>query len=87
MTATMKHRHATALAFVVWYLMLPPKLDNGPSNKQWNILQSFDTAKECERAAGKLRAQLESGLTPMPLDEARPLFAQCIKSDDPRLAK
>ena len=80
----MKFRDAAALALVGWYLMMPPKLDNGPPNKQWSILQSFDTGKECERAAGKLRAQLESGLKPMPLDEARPLFAQCIKSDDPR---
>jgi hypothetical protein len=54
--AAMKHRHAAAFALVGWYLIAPPIGDtnvisvnkNAPLAK-WEILESYDTARECER--------------------------------------
>lgn len=59
--ASMKPRHAAALALVGWYLMLPPLRVEGPASdpntpveadtkaplSQWTIVLGFDTAKEC----------------------------------------
>jgi hypothetical protein len=54
----MKPRHATALALVGWYLMVPPQLVvggrvlsydlNAPFSK-WEQGGSFDSAEECNR--------------------------------------
>ena len=53
---SMNLRHAAALAFVGWYLMLLPKSDPylGMLNVSWSAIQgSFDTAKDCEEARAK----------------------------------
>ena len=64
----MKLRHAAALAFVGWYLMMPPTpqdlsllADPTPPLSVWFLKQSFDTAKECEsaRRAEDHEAELE----------------------------
>ena len=63
----MKPRHAAALAFVGWYLMLPPpRFDATPQNlpipgeantdapfKFWDAEGSFDSASDCEAAKQK----------------------------------
>ena len=52
--ASMRPRHAAALALVGWYLMLPPIdvttrafLTDRPLS-QWHVSKGFDSAKECE---------------------------------------
>ena len=53
---SMNLRHAAALAFVGWYLMLLPKHDPyfGMVSVSWDAIQgSFDTAKDCEEARAK----------------------------------
>jgi hypothetical protein len=52
----MKPHHATALALVGWYLMLPPRVSDWPTLvfdtnaplSKWQQGGSFDTAKECD---------------------------------------
>jgi hypothetical protein len=51
----MKLRHAAALALVGWYLMVPPLHKSGVWTRfwygqfaDWNTVNSFDSAKECE---------------------------------------
>ena len=51
----MKSRHAAALALVGWYLMLPPMHQSGILFRlwyghlaDWTVVNSFDSAKECE---------------------------------------
>jgi len=55
--AVVNLRHAAALGLVGWYLMMPPipqdpllLADPTPPLSVWFLQQSFDTAKECERA-------------------------------------
>ena len=49
-------RHATALALVGWYLMMPPhvggdgKPDKGVPLAQWDQMGSYDSAAECSGA-------------------------------------
>jgi hypothetical protein len=87
-----KPRHATALALVGWYLMSPPlapgrhgQIEKSVLLSQWDILESFDSASECETALSRFRAgqhtETEVG---MRLREAA-FQSRCIASDDPRL--
>ena len=51
----MEHRHAAALALVVWYLMLPPSTSvytfdvKAPISK-WIDFMIYDSARQCEDA-------------------------------------
>jgi hypothetical protein len=51
-------RHATALALVGWYLMVPPLSDTGIDAQvpmaQWNISGSYDTASDCEASKNRM---------------------------------
>jgi hypothetical protein len=55
----MNTRHATALALVGWYLLIPP-IPTNPSDllqfplAQWEQFGAYDTAKECESAKEEL---------------------------------
>jgi hypothetical protein len=51
-------RHAAALGLLGWYLIFPPPIAKGnePLLYNWTILQSFDTARECEQERDKRRA-------------------------------
>jgi hypothetical protein len=92
----MKLRHAAALASIGWYLMVPFAAsdgtpDTGAPLSQWIFQSSFNSARECEQAADKLRAKFAvSG----PLKDPHVLKAlewsqaiHCVATDDPRLAK
>jgi hypothetical protein len=52
----MNPRHAAALALVGWYLMVPPRAQDGSPNiraplSEWNQASiGFDTASECSKA-------------------------------------
>ena len=60
----MKPRHATALALVGWYLMVPPGKSSGlPPDaplSQWRHMVSFDSATQCERLLHRLRADFSA---------------------------
>jgi hypothetical protein len=51
----MKSRHATALAIVAWYLMIPPigvdnKVDTRAPLLEWRKSVKFDSEQQCEEA-------------------------------------
>ena len=89
----MQLRHATALALVAWYLMMPPLRPDGSANigaplSKWTMVSSFDTARECTKvmmisqgylADPRTMKKLELTRNPRLLNEA------CISSDDPLL--
>jgi hypothetical protein len=66
--ASMKPRHAAALALVGWYLMIPPVFSpmeqhprsfnslSAPPNK-WDIWAKFDSESECEKEKEHLRTE------------------------------
>ncbi len=77
----------TLLLMLGWYLMGPPKIVidgsvtydfNAPVSK-WLIIQTFDSAQECQEWKANADEELNS---------VRPTvdLANCIASDDPRLA-
>jgi hypothetical protein len=87
-----KPRHATALALVGWYLMVPPNTSQPDlSLSKWSIYQRYSGPDECFWA----RSNLTIGLLQDPppdfaerfCDNYKSIFAraQCIASDDPRL--
>ena len=62
----MKPRHATALAIVAWYLMIPPigidnKVDPHAPLSQWRKGVHFDSEKECDDS---LKDAIENPMTP-----------------------
>jgi hypothetical protein len=87
-----KLRHAAALALVGWYLMVPPQkpdghLDASAPLSKWKIGAAFDNgdAQKCNEMIAVMEAhglklgvrrEIEEGST-----------AQCVSSDDPRLAR
>ena len=99
----MKLRHTAALALTGWYLMLPPTVgtvssanvrieDHAPFS-QWEILDSFDAAKDCAQARGLTwkrgeKYPVPTVITPKTLEQlsaGRDNFATCVATDDPRL--
>jgi hypothetical protein len=96
----MKLRHAAALALVGWYLMVPPFTD-GPqiidpdaSFSKWQVMDSFDTANACRIARDGLRKWADDHkkecTDPVRINAylcVRQIAADCIATDDPRLAK
>ena len=83
-------RHAAALAFVGWYLMVPaPGLENRPLS-YWSHMGSYDTAKECEQGMrGWYKLNEQDGFAMKKYTAAQVknawLLAECIEADDPRL--
>jgi hypothetical protein len=95
----MKPCHATALALVGWYLMVPPlvnapnKVDTQAPLTSWKVHQAFDTAEECRMALSSTQAKYEHTAT-APIGTIKKgtrafalqiVFGRCISSDDPSL--
>jgi hypothetical protein len=84
----MNFRHAAALAFVGWYLMVPLRENNNSAKLRadvpladWVYVDSFDTAKECRNEG--LKEEERYAKDPREADEYGNW--ECIASDDPRL--
>jgi hypothetical protein len=97
----MKPRHTAALALVGWYLMVPQVINttggyladfNSPLSR-WAVNSVFDSASECDpmQTGVVLKGQSDMKKAPIRSMEwaiAQSLTqAQCIATDDPRLAK
>ena len=88
----MKVSHTVALALVGWYLMVPPLIgpnyaikSNAPFS-QWVIVQTFNTAGDCEREKAARKAKILPGTAARGVvPYCRDCFLQCIATDDPRL--
>jgi hypothetical protein len=88
----MKLRHAAALALASWYLMAPQV--NLPSSKisEWIHLETYDSSRECETGLAKMIKAADATAATKMNDPAIGFaisfhLAECIASDDPRLAK
>jgi hypothetical protein len=99
----MSIRHIVAFTLIGWYLMAPPqyvfpsghgttKVEKDAPMDKWDTYQVFDTADACklqleawqEGAIKRLKHHRDFDQT---LIDNQSFFAQCIASDDPRLAK
>jgi hypothetical protein len=85
----MNLRHATALAFLGWYLMVP---HNGPNEpiSEWYHAGSFDTAERCTALLQWEKTDdysKQAQGTPIEKQEYQNALkdAQCVATDDPRL--
>jgi hypothetical protein len=90
---TKRRLRAFVLAAVGWYLLVPNPLikgkykgypDVGAPLARWTIYQSFDSAKDCEKAKEKLVNKFSTG----PVSLKALVWTQsfvCIATDDPRL--
>lgn len=92
--------HAAALALVGWYLMLPTPHDSTLRYvprlplSQWTVIQSFDSADDCEEIHARGEAKTKKDLhkvkdpdTASPAGRLAFLYtqAECVATDDPRL--
>jgi hypothetical protein len=89
--------HGVALALTGWYLMAPPSATTQADWErvslraplyEWQTIQSFDTAKECEAVQAKMQGQFLTKYPPpgpFPLDVRPIMLGQCVATDDPRL--
>ena len=91
-------RHASALALIGWYLMMPLGPINVPVNQKVHI-RSFDTAQACEayrdgllkgRAVPpedlpeEVKPPSQASQTPQHIQTLRRLNSERMASDDPR---
>ena len=90
----MKPGHAAALALVGWYLIIPsstlaPGVAYKEPLREWQIVRAFDSADDCEdfRSVFFDRSRQKQGLNMLEPAYRDYMFAECISSDDPRLAK
>jgi hypothetical protein len=95
----MKLRHAAALVFVVWYLLLPPlvnapyKVDTEAPVTSWKVYQAFNSAKECDTSLSSMQAKYEHTATAPTGSIERGTrafalqveFARCVASNSPIL--
>jgi hypothetical protein len=98
----MNLRHATALALVGWYLIVPPiaRLPNscpvpdmGAPISKWTVREGFDEAKDCNLHQtidfiNGSNVEKQAAACTMKRAAAQAMEdAQCIFADDPGLAK
>ena len=89
--SNLKRRHFAALAFVGWYLVMPPnsiKIPHGVDSEvplsRWIIVTSFDTEDNCEKALTDLQDKEED---PIDLDKTGKLARLGKKPPDAALGK
>jgi len=97
----MKATHAAALALVAWYMLVPPlvnepyKIDTEAPMSSWKVYQTFNTSAECQHLLSSAQSKYKPTATAPSGTIKRGtrafalqmVFAQCVKSDDPGLAK
>jgi hypothetical protein len=89
----MKPRHATALALVGWYLMIPPEVGYGPPIirykaplTEWDRASTFDSEEACRerlRESSTIRGPFENYAQARVVDRLQ--HGRCVPSDDPRV--
>ena len=92
---SMKLYQAAALALVGWYLMVP-SLDairgreNFRAYSHWSVIEKYDHIQDCEARLLQIKSSAISALAASGkggLEHCSECYAECIASDDPRLAK
>jgi hypothetical protein len=90
-------RHATALALLAWYLLVPPLMEStekpepdvdAPFGK-WQRIDSFNSEDECDKGLdAHLQAMREGSFTNpsgVPVNLFQLQLGTCFADDDPRL--
>jgi hypothetical protein len=97
----MKPNHIVAVALVAWYLMVPPlvetpyKIDTEAPLTTWKVYQTFHSAEKCRKSQASAQSKYEHTATAPSGTIKRGtrafalqmVFARCVKSDNPALAK
>jgi hypothetical protein len=97
----MKANHIVGLALVAWYLMIPPlvnepyKIDTQAPMRSWKVHQTFNTAEECKKSQSAAQSKYQHTATAPSGTIKRGsrafalqmVFAECVESNDTRLAK
>ncbi len=85
----LKSRHFAALAFVGWYLMMPPDSTRIPHDvdadaplSRWIKVATFDTSDDCEKVLADIQNKQQD---PIELDKTGKL--KRLQKDDPALGK
>lgn len=86
-----KSRHAAALAFVGWYLMMPPdsakvphSVDSEAPLSRWIVVATYDTQDNCENVLAGIQNKEQD---PIELDKTGKLARFQKKSPDAALGK
>jgi len=97
----MKANHFAGVALVAWYLMVPPlvnapyKIDTEAPLTSWKVHQSFNTEDECRESLSAAKSKYNQTAT-APIGTIKRgsrafalqmVFGQCVRSDNPALAK
>jgi hypothetical protein len=84
-------RHTAALAFVGWYLMMPPdsakvphSVDSEAPLSHWITVATFDTSENCEKALAELQSKNQD---PIELDKTGKLQRLRKRGPDPALGR
>jgi len=84
-------RHAAALAFVGWYLMMPPDSTKIPHEVEpeaplshWSIVASFNKSESCEKVLADLQSKNQD---PIELDTTGKLRRLHKQPPDPALGR
>ena len=84
-------RHTAALAFVGWYLMMPPdsakvphSVDSEAPLSHWITVATFDTSENCEKALAQLQNKNQD---PIELDKTGKLQRLRKRGPDPALGR
>jgi hypothetical protein len=97
----MKTNQIAGLVLIGWYLMVPPlvnepyKIDTEAPLTSWRVYQTFETADQCKESLSAAKSKYNQTAT-SPIGTIKRgsrafalqmVFGQCVKSDDPGLAK
>ncbi len=84
-----KSRYLAALAFVGWYLMMPPDSSRIPHDvdvdvplSRWTIVTNYDTQEHCEKVLADIQNSFQD---PAELDKTGRL--RRLQKNDPALGK
>jgi hypothetical protein len=87
----MKPRQAAALAFVGWYILVPPPAclqsqtpDLDASLSKWVPVEKYPSARTCSEGLSDLR-YLAQHPRPSAFASKNAAYGRCVASDDPRL--
>jgi len=87
----LKSCHFVALAFVGWYLMMPPdsakvphSVDSEAPLSHWITVATFDTSENCEKALAQLQNKNQD---PIELDKTGKLQRLRKRGPDPALGR
>jgi hypothetical protein len=86
----MKPRHAAAIVYVGWCLIMPPvsqdrqSVEENAAFSQWQKIGDYQTAAGCRAELAKLTSLIAGNIN-YTVIQKRVLAGKCVADDDPRL--